>query len=595
MKKAFLVLLTALLAFSFFSCGEKKAEVAEVEKPAVTVKNPDTFVYGTIGTVSTLDPAVAYDNASGVNINQMYDQLITYNRGELDLVPVLAEEVPTMANGGISADGKTYRFKIKKGIKFHDGSVLTPEDVEYSIERTMVVDVDHGPQWMYFMVFLNDSGSRNDDGTFKYTYDDIDPTVEVDGDYVVFNLYQPFEPFLGIIAGYWGAIVNKDFVAANGGWDGTGADMARVNNPPTGEETLYEVSNGTGPYKLDRWVKGDELVITRFDDYHGKKPALAKGIYKVLDEWSTRKLMFLQGDIDYAYVEPNFYADMDAEEGITSAKDLPRLSLSGIMFNQDTNDVDNPLIGSGAVDGNGVPGDFFANLDARLAFTYAWDEETFIRDVNSGYAVDPVTPFPFGLAYKNENQERLPFDLAKSEEYFKKLYDGKLWENGFVMDLAYNEGNEIRGGGLRILAENVNSLNPKFKVTVRSVVWAEYLDLNKNKRMPLFFIGWAPDYPDPDNYADPFMYSKGYFPAKGGYSNPEADELILKAKYSTDPKEREEAYFRLQEIYIEDAVGIVNVQSIYRQYYRTWINFDGGYYYQPVNDDFYNLLRYMSK
>ncbi len=53
-------------------------------------------------------------------------------------------------------------------------------------------------------------------------------------------LYQPFEPFLGILAGYWGSIVNKDFVIANGGWDGTGADMARVNNPPTGEETLYE-------------------------------------------------------------------------------------------------------------------------------------------------------------------------------------------------------------------------------------------------------------------------------------------------------------------------------------------------------------------
>ena len=76
MKKALLVLISALMIFSLVSCGEKKEEVKamEVKEPvAAAVKNPDTFVYGTIGTVSTLDPAVAYDNASGVNINQMYD------------------------------------------------------------------------------------------------------------------------------------------------------------------------------------------------------------------------------------------------------------------------------------------------------------------------------------------------------------------------------------------------------------------------------------------------------------------------------------------------------------------------------------------
>jgi len=596
MKKA----LSILLALAFVSTavfaggqqGETSSESAPMEK---AVKNPDTFIYGTIGTVATLDPCYAYDNASGVNINQIYEKLVDYDRGTPNLVPVLCEETPTMANGGISADGTVYTFKIKKGVKFHDGSEMTPEDIEYSIERQMAIDMAHGPQWMYFMSFFGTYGGADDNGNPGTSYDDIDAAVEVDGNNVVMTLNKPFAPFLGVLAGYWGSIVNKDFAIANGGWDGTAADMVRTYNPAEGSETLYEIANGTGPYQLDRWVKGDEIVVTRFEDYHGKKPAMAKGIYKVLDEWSTRKLMFLQGDIDFAYVDPGFYEDMSTEPGISIAKDLPSLSISGIQFNLNTNVVDNPLAGSGTLDGEGVPADFFADINARLAFLYAWDEDTFLNDIAGGQGMDPVAPFPKGLPYKNANQERLPFDLSKAEEFFKKAHGGKVWENGFTLELAYNSGNELRGGGLRILAENVSSINPKFKVSVRSVQWAEYLDLNNQKRMPLFFIGWAPDYPDMDNYADPFMHSEGYYARKGSYSNPEVDELVTLARFSTDDKEREESYYRLQEIYVEDAVGIANYQGVVRHHYRDWISFDGGHFYQPVNADFYNLLRYIQK
>jgi peptide/nickel transport system substrate-binding protein len=449
---------------------------------------------------------------------------------------------------------------------------------------------------MYYMVFFDDWTSRDGDGNLKYNYtDDIDKVVEVDGDYVVFHLKNPFEPFMGMLAGYWGSITCKDWVAEQGGWDGTAADMARVNNPPTGEETLYEIANGAGPYKLDRWVKGDEVVVVRHEDYWGKKPALKRGIYKIVEEWSTRKLMFLQGDLDYGYVEPVYYEEMDKEEGIISYKDLPSLSVTGIFFTHEINATDNPLVFSGELDGEGVPPDFFKHKDVRLAFIYAWDQETYLRDIGAGHLMDPVTPIPFGLPYKNPGQKRLPFDLEKSAEYFKKAYGGELWEKGFKLDLCYNSGNETRGGALRILAENISSVNPKFQLNARAVQWPEYLDLNKNKRMPIFFIGWAPDYPDPDNYADPFMYSNGYFPAKGGYKNQEVDDLVMLAKYATDSQVRKDSYYRLQELWIEDAVGIVYSQAKGRQYMRDWVKFDGGFFYQPVNADLYYRLRYLKK
>jgi peptide/nickel transport system substrate-binding protein len=586
------LLVVAALVTVFVGCGKEE----EVVVPARDIPNPDTFVYGTIGDADTLDPAHAYDNASGANIRQMYENLVYFDRDTTGFAPQLATQVPTIANGGISADGRTYTFTIRSGVKFHEGGTLTAEDVEYSIERVLVLNDADGPGWMYWMVFFGGSGNElNEDGTFLYSYEQIDQAIEANGNKVTFTLAQPFEPFIGILAGYWGSIVDKEWMIEQGDWDGTAADMVRVNAPAKEEMTLYEQANGTGPYALERWVKGDEIVVTRFEDYWGEKPEIRQGIYKIVSEWSTRKLMFLQGDLDYAYVEPAFYEEMDREAGVTVQKDLPSLSITGMQFSLAVNTQDNPLTGSGALDGNGVPGDFFTDLNVRLGFLAAWDEDTFLRDIGAGTMMDPITPFPFGLAYKNESLERMPFDPAVATEYFKAAWGGQLWENGFTLEMAYNEGNEVRGGGLRILAENVSALNPKFDLTVRAVQWPEYLDLNNNRRMPLFFIGWAPDYGDVDNYAGPFMESTNYYATRGSYNNPEADRLILEARYATDPAVRERAYYRLQDIYVEDAIGIVTHQSLVRRYYRDWIDVDGGFFYQPVDGDFYVLLRHLTK
>jgi len=600
MRKVLLMLLLVLVGVGFAFAGstpEAEEESPAMEQaPAMTVKNPDTFVYGTIGDADTLDPNHAYDTASGANIRQLYEPLVYWERDTLNPVAVLATEVPTQENGGISADGRTYTFHIRQGVKFHEGGTLSAEDVEYSIERIMVINDPDGPGWMYWLAFFDDFGNtKNEDGTYAYSYDDIDKVVEANGDTVTFTLKQPFEPFLGILTGYWGSIVDKEWMIAQGDWDGTAAGMDDIYQVAKEDQTLYDHANGTGPYMLERWVKGDEIVVTRFDDYWGEKPALRQGIYKIVSEWSTRKLMFLQGDVDYAYVEPAYYAEMDKEANVVVQKDLPSLSLSGMQFSLDVNTQDNPLTFSGQLDGAGVPSDFFADKNVRLGFLYAWDEETFLRDIGAGTMMDPITPFPYGLGYKDESLERNPFDLDQAAEYFKQAWGGQLWEKGFKLEMAYNEGNEVRGGGLRILAENVSAINPKFDISVRAVQWPEYLDLNNNSRMPIFFIGWAPDYPDVDNYAGPFMESTGYFANRGSYSNPEVDRLVREARYSTDSNVRQRDYYRLQELYLEDAVGIVTHQSLVRRYYRDWVHVEGGFYYQPVDADFYVLLRHLTK
>ena len=97
---------------------------------AESVRNPDTFTEAEVGEVTSLDPAYPYDNASQGIIYNVYDTLIAFDRDRLDrFVPALAAEVPSLKNGGISKDGLTYRFPIRKGVRFHEGQELAPEDV----------------------------------------------------------------------------------------------------------------------------------------------------------------------------------------------------------------------------------------------------------------------------------------------------------------------------------------------------------------------------------------------------------------------------------------------------------------------------------
>ena len=424
------------------------------------------------------------------------------------------------------------------------------------------------------------------------TYADLMKAVTVQGNKVSFHLANPFAPFLQVLAGKWASIVDKKWVIAQGGWDGTEATMAAFNNPDAGKETLFDIANGTGPYKLARWTKKVEFDVDRFDSYWGPKPAMAHGIRKDVEEWSTRKLMLLQGDADYVEVNATNYPEMNKETSVQIVKGLPTLNLAGVHFNMKIATADNPDIGSGQMDGQGVPGDFFTDLNVRLGFISAWDEKTYIRDAMTGNAIDPVTPFPVGLPYKNAKLESKPFDLTKAANYFKQAFGGKLWTNGFKLTLVYNSGNQSRQLGMQMLAENIASINPKFQVSVREVQWADFLNLRKDKKLPVYFLGWAPDYPDPDNYANPYMASSGNFPATQGYSNPVADKLVAQAAIETDPAKRQAEYYQLQDIWLQDAIAILASQATVNRYFATWVK---GYFWNPMESEVFERLPYFTK
>jgi peptide/nickel transport system substrate-binding protein len=601
MNKALLVFAALLLVLlpvaGVFAGGQQEeapaggeAEMEEEPAQPAEIKNPNTYVYGGIGDPDSLDPAKAYDTASWEVMTNVYETLIDYDREATDeFVPVLATEVPTRENGGISEDGTTYRFRIRDGVTFHNGNELTPEDVEYTFERNMVVDADGGPNWVWYTYFLG-KGSSADVESFS----EIDQAIETDGDYVVFNLPKPFPPFVSVLASTWAAIVDKEWVIENGGWDGTAETWMDYNKPAEGEETLYEIANGTGPYELTRWEKDVEVVLDRYEDYWGELPAMERGIVRVVKEWSTRRLQLVQGDLDTAYVPEIQYDAMLEEDSLTAYQDLPTLNVNGIHFNYEIDTSgDNPLVGSGQLDGNGIPGNFFDDKDVREAFRYAFDSDALIQEALNGNARNPVTPIPYGLAFKNEDLEVPEHNMELAEEHMRRAHDGQVWENGFQFEILYNEGNDVRQIAARIIAENIGALNDKFSIETRAVPWPDFLDRIRNSTMPMFIIGWLPDYPDADNFVTPFMHStKGTFAAWAHYENQRADELIDEAGTTLDPQERREMYYELQDIYLEDVTSIMITQPLLTWFFQDYVK---GVHFNPMYSSEFELLPYITK
>ena len=140
----------------------------------------------------------------------------------------------------------------------------------------------------------------------------------------------------------------------------------------------------------------------------------------------------------------------------------------------------------------------------------------------------------------------------------------------------------MREQTLKMLAESVMSLNPKFKINVRGVEWATYVNLQRQKVMPVFYIGWGADYPDPHNFVQPYMHSTGLFAGRTGYNNPEADKLIEDGVLETDPAKRKAIYYRLQDIWVQDVIGIMLHQPIETHYFKDWVK---GYVFHPMEND----------
>ncbi|HEY3248571.1 MAG TPA: ABC transporter substrate-binding protein [bacterium] len=554
------------------------------------VKNPDTLVLVRFGDPETLDPAYGYDTASSeVYLWNIYETLIFFNGGSTGtFVPMLASVVPSVANGGISNGGKTYKFTLRSGLKFSDGSAVSVEDVKYSLLRFMFMDRDGGPSWILLSPILGVDVTRDDKGNLNSAlFNQANQAITTSGSTISITLKEPYAAFMSIMA-QWSMVVSKQFVVSNGGWDGSAAGVAKLNNPAKPEDTtLFSKAMGTGPFKLVQWDRQTRQAILERNSTYWRAPAkLARVIYKVVEDFGPRRLSLQQGDADIVSVNRVEQSQVEGLQGVRIVDNLPQLVVTGIYMNLKIDTTGgNPDVGSGRLDGNGVPGNFFADVNVRRGIAYAFDYASAIRDCNRNKASVNRGPIPQGMFGYNPNQPWYTTDPAKAAAAFREAAGGQVWNNGFKFTIAFNSGNTTRQCMGQILKANVESLNPKFKVDVRGVTWAQYLSLYRQSKLPMWIIGWAADYPDPDNFVTPFQMSSGTYGSAQGYNNPEVDKLIVAARNETDAAKRRAIYFKLMEISFNDATTLYLQPTgfiVMRSWVRGWYNnpaFFGPYVY----------------
>ncbi|HAM43169.1 MAG TPA: peptide ABC transporter substrate-binding protein [Elusimicrobia bacterium] len=521
----------------------------------------DTLVVAHKGEMESLDPVYSYDGVTHGLLINVYDTLLKFDGSSLtDLLPSVSTAVPSKENGLISADGRTYTFPIRKGIKFQGGEDLTPEDVRYSLLRFLLSDVSGGPSSLLLEPVLGVSSTRNDKGEIVVNFKDAANAIRVDGDNVVVTLKRPFAPFLSIIA-RWSYIVSKDWAASHGAWDGTEETWKQFNNFAKDSSPFFAVANGSGPFSVARWdIAAKRLTLAANENYFAGAPKLKFIHMLTVDEPSTLRLMLETGDADVAEISTKFAAQIKGNPDVTLYDNLPRLRTDPVIFfTLDINMQANPDVGSGKLDGQGIPADFFADKNLRQAFEYAFDYDSFLKESMEGRGERAIGPAPAGLVKYDKDFKQYPFDLKKAEELFKKAWGGQVWEKGFKFTITYNTSGDMRQIASEILKRNVESLNPKFQIDLRGVTWPSFLEKTAKRQMPMWARGWVADYADAHNFYFPFLHSQGRYALSQGYKNPQVDALIERAVAETNFAKRSALYKQVHNLMHEDAMQIYTV------------------------------------
>ena len=478
-----------LLAAAFASAFLAFAPQAQAQTP------PNVLVVGQIAEPKSLDPqAVTAVNDFRILVN-MYDGLTRYKDGTLEVEPSLAE------SWTISEDGKTYTFKLRDGVTFHDGSPFNAEAVKFNFDR--MLDEEH---------------PYHDTGPFplSFFFSTVETVTVEDEHTVSFQLSAPYAPFLSNLAYPTGLIVSPEAVKQHG------KDFGR--NP-----------SGTGAYKFGEWTANSKVVVVRNDDYWDGAPSLEAVIYRPITDANTRIAEMLSGGLDVMVEVPP-----DSLAQFRDDSTFKVLEQAG------------PHVWFLILNTREAPFDVKA---ARQAANYAIHKKALVENILQGTADVAAGPTPpaFAWAY-NESLEPYPYDPEKAKELLKEAgYNGEeivfyVTEGGSGMLDPVAMGTAIQAD-LEAVGMNVK---------IETYEWNTFLgkvNPGLQGKADMAEMAWMTN--DPDTL--PFLALRTEaMPEQGGfnsgyYSNAEVDELLEKAREVTDQSERAKLYKEMQAIVHDDA------------------------------------------
>jgi peptide/nickel transport system substrate-binding protein len=464
--------------------------------PAANAQTPqNVVVVGQIAEPQSLDPhAVTATNDFRILVN-MYDGLVRFADGTLEVEPALAE------GWDISEDGLTYTFQLRQGVTFHDGTPFNAEAVKFNFDR-----------------MLDEAHPFHNTGPFPlaFFFSSVEEVTAEDEHTVRFQLSEPFAPFLSNLAYPTGLIVSPAAVEQHG------EDFGR--NP-----------SGTGAFMFGEWQGNQRVVVTANPDYWDGAPALEAVVFRPITDANTRVAEMLSGGLDIMVEVP--------PDSIAQFRDAPDFQ----VFEQAGPHVWYLIL-------NMKEGPF-AEQAVRQAANYAINKESLVTDVLQGTAEVSAGPVPpaFAWAY-NEDVQPYPYDPDRARELLAGAdYDGEeivfyVTEGGSGMLDPVAMGTAIQAD---LAAVGMN-------VRIETYEWNTFLgqvNPGLEGKADMAEMAWMTN--DPDTL--PFLTLRtAAFPDEGGfnsgyYSNPDVDELLDQARMVTDPEERAELYKEVQAIVHDEA------------------------------------------
>lgn len=410
---------------------------------------------------------------------------------------------PGLATSWEAIDELTWQFNLRDDVYFHNGDHMTARDVKFSLTRAA------GSPSILPVVGMIDADR-----------------IEVIDDYTInISTTYPFAPFLNHMAHNATAIISENALG----------DVA-LGAP---EELIV----GTGPYQIVENISGDRLVMERWDDYHGDRPNMRRITFLIVPDGSARTMRLQTGDVDAILAPiPADIARLEEDSNIT-VHVVDGLGLEYVMLNNEH-----------------IP-----DVRVRQAINYALDVPQIVEVTTEGtltHASGFVNRITFG---HNPDFEGYSHDIERARELMREAgFSGEPNANDLEFDIYANGENNIRVQSAQIIANQLQEIG--INLTIRTPEFNAIMDMIENREIAMATLGWGTVTGDADYALYPLFHSSAHSPSTNHalVDNPEIDDLLYRARSSSDQEERQELYWEVQELLHEEAPWVLLSNTVIR-------------------------------
>ena len=534
-------------AVALAGCAESDREEAGAGAGQSAEETGGTFVFAASSDPVSLDPAFASDGETFRVARQIFEGLVGTEPGTADPAPLLATEWET------SEDGLTYTFQLREGVTFHDGTDFDAEAVCANFDR-----------WHNWTGLLQSPNLSYYYGKIFRGFADTDPdsiyeSCEPLGEHEVeIKLDTPFAGFIQALSlpafSMQSPTAMEEFDADNVGGS---EDDVRFSEYATAHPT------GTGPFQFESWERGQQVVLTPFEDYWGEQPKVDRVVIRTIDDGNARRQALVNGEIDgYDLVAPGDLEGLQ-EDGF-QIENRPAFNILYLGMNQAVPELQ--------------------DLKVRQAIAHAVDKEAVVTQSLPEGTEPAINFMPDSVAGWTDDVRVYDYDPEKAKQLLAEAgaEDLKLqFHYPTGVSRPYMPSPEDTFVALRSQLEAVG-----IEIEPVADQWSpDYLDkITGSSDHGLHLLGWTGDYNDTDNFLGVFF---GQQTPEWGFDNPELFSALSEARGIPTREEQTPAYEDISKMVMEFVPGVPIAHPVPSLAFAPDVE---GYQPSPVQDEVWNTV-----